>query len=156
MNSVPSASRKRKTPKPAEVGIASDTGLVRNINEDSLLKLELVNGEERGGFLFGLYAVADGIGGHEAGEIASALALRVLSKNLIESLVLPSLEVDQPVLDQQSVLQRLSEAVKGANSAIYDLGQAQGNDMGTTLAAVLILKESPVFSQECSARRAAS
>jgi protein phosphatase len=122
-----------------EVGQASHPGKIRTSNEDNLVTVQLNLEGASASTSIGLYAVADGAGGHEAGEIASDMALRVLSKSLVASLLLPELKADQPVLDHQSVLQRLSEAVKAANSAIYALGQAQGNGMGTTLAAVLIL-----------------
>ena len=47
-------------------GAASDTGRVRQANEDSFLVVD------------GLFAVADGMGGHQAGEVASHLALESL------------------------------------------------------------------------------
>lgn len=47
-------------------GAASDTGRVRQANEDSYLVVD------------GLFAVADGMGGHQAGEVASHLALETL------------------------------------------------------------------------------
>ncbi len=47
-------------------GAASDTGRVRQANEDSFLTVD------------GLFAVADGMGGHQAGEVASHLALESL------------------------------------------------------------------------------
>jgi protein phosphatase len=48
-------------------GSATDTGRVRQANEDALLTVD------------GLYAVADGMGGHQAGEVASHLALETLA-----------------------------------------------------------------------------
>ena len=43
-------------------GAATDTGRVRTVNEDSVLAIE------------GVFAVADGMGGHAAGEVASSIA----------------------------------------------------------------------------------
>lgn len=48
-------------------GSATDTGRIRQANEDALLTVD------------GLYAVADGMGGHQAGEVASHLALETLA-----------------------------------------------------------------------------
>ena len=51
----------------------TDTGKVRDHNEDSLIVLENSNHEY-------LLAVADGMGGHSAGEVASSIAIKHLSK----------------------------------------------------------------------------
>ena len=51
----------------------TDTGKVRSHNEDSLIVLENKNHEY-------LLAVADGMGGHSAGEVASSIAITHLSK----------------------------------------------------------------------------
>lgn len=59
-----------------EVGSLSDVGLVRTNNEDALLVLaSRMEGAGKGSALF---AVADGMGGHQAGEVASALSLELL------------------------------------------------------------------------------
>jgi len=54
-----------------DIGSATDVGRIRETNEDSLLVLEL-RGKHQGHVLVG---VADGMGGHKAGEVASALAV---------------------------------------------------------------------------------
>jgi len=88
----------------------TDPGKVRNNNEDSLLV-----GEGRDDTLF---AVADGIGGFEAGEVASSIAIDVLK----------DLEASAP----------LEEAIREANRRI--LAAARGDDrlagMGTTVVAM--------------------
>lgn len=123
-----------------ETGKASHKGMVRALNEDSVLSLELsiANGSE--GISFGLYAVADGVGGHEGGEIASNLALRVLSKNIVKSLFLPILH-EAMEFSQDFVLQALTEGVKVANTDVYNQALDKGNDMGTTLTAALVIDE---------------
>ena len=81
-----------------ETGKATNTGIVRTHNEDSLICIDLsiAGGMER--LYPGLYAVADGLGGHQGGEIASDLALRILAESMINSVVLPSIGDDSSVL----------------------------------------------------------
>ena len=92
----------------------SDTGMIRSINEDS-------------GYAGPrLLVVADGVGGHAAGEVASSVA--------VASLAL--LDEDSPGGD---LLQRLSAAVTTANRHLRDMviGDPELTGMGTTLTALL-------------------
>jgi len=120
-----------------EVGKASHKGMVRDHNEDSLVSFELLFYEDATERFFGLYAVADGIGGYEGGEIASRLALLVFAENVVGSLLLPGLNSETHRLNQEVALQILTEGVKTANNQVYT--QAEQSGMGTTLAAVLII-----------------
>lgn len=99
------------------VNALSDVGLVRKDNEDNYL----VSPER------GLFVVADGMGGHVGGEIASSLAIQVIDQSVELSL----LEKVEPGELLQQVLQK-------ANGQIYARGQNQGYfGMGTTLTAAL-------------------
>lgn len=93
-------------------GSRSDVGLVRGHNEDSFLVQDPV------------FAVCDGVGGHAAGEVASAIAVRTISQ------LAPDTADDA----------RLGAAVEEANSAIISAAQSgQGRDgMGCTASAVVI------------------
>jgi serine/threonine protein phosphatase PrpC len=97
------------------VGARTDVGRVREGNEDSYMVHEP------------LYAVADGMGGHQGGEVASNLALAAM-----ETIA------EEPVPDGDSA-PRLAEVVREANRVVL---QRAGSDpglsgMGTTLTAVL-------------------
>lgn len=99
----------------------TDVGLMRPANEDAYY---IPCGDER------FAAVADGMGGHQAGEVASAMAIQVFSDTLRAS---------QEAANEE----RLLEAVEKANSAIYQQGQADRarHGMGTTLTALWFGKD---------------
>ncbi len=122
-----------------ECGKASHKGMVRLLNEDALLTLELylVKGSE--GTFVGLYAVADGVGGRDDGEVASNIALKALSENLINSLILPGLSEESDSPNSESLVKLLSEAVRAANHEVFTQGQQKNNGMGATLTTMLIV-----------------
>jgi len=106
------------------VAVCTDVGRVRSNNEDSADHAWLEDGS-----LF--VVVADGMGGHEAGEVASGLAVRVLGE------VAQRAEVDPR--------QRLYDGLLEANDAILEEGRSSGTrGMGTT-AVVALLQGSDVF-----------
>ncbi|HSJ54663.1 MAG TPA: protein phosphatase 2C domain-containing protein, partial [Anaerolineae bacterium] len=119
------------------VGQRSDAGIVRELDEDSLLTLTLAPSyESRTAPVLGLFAVADGMGGHEGGEIASKLALQVLAEHVLKGIVLPEM-AGELALDDDLLL-RLRRAIVAANDDVFLARQKRGNDMGTTLTAVLV------------------
>jgi len=119
------------------VGRRSDVGQQRQINEDSLLTLELERVQQSESRPAGLYVVADGMGGHSAGELASALASTVLGRTVLAKMMLPGLDEAAQAKPDYSAL--LKEACLEANRAVYDLARKTGNDMGTTLVAALVV-----------------
>jgi serine/threonine protein phosphatase PrpC len=98
----------------------TDVGRKREHNEDSFLCAPEL----------GLYAVADGMGGHQAGERASRMAV----ERLRDALVLPEKE-----MARDEVLGVLRRAMVHAGAAIFDAAQSDPDlsGMGTTLTAVL-------------------
>jgi len=97
-----------------------ETGCVRKNNEDSLLVLPEV----------GLFAVADGMGGHNAGEIASGIAIEELKKRASE---LATLERDRL---ESWMLEAIAEANREVYEASFRNPETEG--MGTTLTAIVI------------------
>ena len=96
------------------IGAATDVGLVREANEDALLVLPDA----------GVVAVADGLGGHAAGEVASATAVESLRAGL----------ADLPAEPADEVPGRLVEAVQSAHRAVVAGGRDPSRrGMGTTL-----------------------
>ncbi|MGQ9611329.1 MAG: Stp1/IreP family PP2C-type Ser/Thr phosphatase [Chloroflexus sp.] len=126
-------------------GAYSDVGRVRDHNEDSLFKLTLCqenNGQRQS---WGLYIVADGMGGHAAGEVASGLAVRHAAQTIIDSYLQQMLA--GPRLYHEADMQSLvRQAVLVANEAIYNEGRAQANDMGSTLTMALVVGDRAVVA----------
>jgi serine/threonine protein phosphatase PrpC len=119
------------------VGQRSDAGLLRELDEDSLLILTAApTYESRTGPTLGLFAVADGMGGHAGGEVASKIALQVLADHVIRTIILPELAGELALEDE--VLALLRQATGAANDAVYLTRQKRGNDMGTTLTTAYI------------------
>ena len=103
----------------------SDVGLVRVLNEDNWGWAQLTDDIK-------LYIVADGMGGHDAGEVASSMAVSLLIKECQRRIVPGtsySIEELEGILGQSFVL---------ANNGIKDFSMTQGSDMGTTMVVALV------------------
>ena len=108
------------------VAALTDVGLSRQLNEDTW------NWTELGDDVY-LYVVADGMGGHDSGEVASALAATTIcsvAHDRLHALNNPSADNVENVLD---------EAFQTANNTVKNLADERGSDMGTTLVAVLTI-----------------
>lgn len=104
----------------------TDVGLVRQLNEDNWGWRKLSSRAR-------LFVVADGMGGHDGGEVASALAVETICRIAEER------EKARPVgLD--ALEQLFDDAFQAANNTIKDHAEAKGNDMGTTLVSMLLLE----------------
>ncbi len=103
------------------VASASDVGLVRAHNEDAVAS-DLTNG---------LVMLADGMGGHQCGEVASALAMQIIKQELVD-LFAQGMDVLTQVAPIAELLQK---AVMRANETIWQTAQEQAHceGMGTTL-----------------------
>jgi protein phosphatase len=124
------------------IGVAQDVGKVRTHNEDTLL---IFTGE-LGGLEampnFGVFVVADGMGGHSLGERASGLAARAMARSVLER-VLPSLLADPRAEAERPLLREvMEEAMVAANTAVF----TQVPDSGTTLTCALLIGEQVVLS----------
>ncbi|RJO63222.1 MAG: Stp1/IreP family PP2C-type Ser/Thr phosphatase [Myxococcales bacterium] len=113
----------------------SDVGRVRAHNEDSFLENASL----------GLYAVADGMGGHKAGEVASRMALDVFSSELahFRMLIETCAHGPTPSLRRQ-IMERMDQAMQKASAAVFSVGQSdpERKGMGTTLSALLLVGRS--------------
>ena len=125
--------QQQATPMPlrTRTGFATDPGMVRDHNEDSLLAWDLRLVWDNILTNIGLYVVADGMGGHEGGEVASGLSINTVAQVLVPFLLDSRLQAGP--LDQHELSQRVQQAVLQSNAAIYEASVQRGNDMGTTL-----------------------
>lgn len=120
------------------VGYASDVGQ-RDLDEDSLCVFMLSGVYESvANPTLGLFIVADGMGGHEGGEVASKLAVQIIAAKLIQNVLLRRFTgEDQPL--GEAVRAHLTEAINDANEHIRRLAQERANDMGCTLTLALVM-----------------
>jgi PPM family protein phosphatase len=115
-----------------------DIGRIRSVNQDSLYVLTTTVPRESSDVTLGLFVVADGMGGHAGGEVASRLAISTVARYVLAELVIPALtdggtEALQPLI---------IAAVQEANRAIWEHAQSIGSDMGTTCTVALLLGQS--------------
>ena len=122
-------------------GRATDVGVQRKLNEDSLFALETVTIETSRSTPTALYIVADGMGGHESGEVASSIAVRTIPA-MLNSLLDARVHGDSPTPDQATLDEAVREAILEANRRIAELGRQRQSDMGTTVTMALVLGNS--------------
>lgn len=116
----------------ADIVAASDVGLQRSSNEDAFLVLENKN----------LCVVADGMGGHLGGEVASTMVTSIIGEEFDKNGALsPDYSADQ-------VGDRLVQSIVSANSQIFKRGNSDARlrNMGTTVVATVLHQSQVVFA----------
>lgn len=111
-------------------------GKVRPRNEDTSFVFISQSGGADPLPLFGLFIVADGMGGHNDGHIASRLVARTVAHHILDSVHRALLQEGHNAM-QQPVQEAMEEAVALANNALANAESGKG--MGTTLTAAVIL-----------------
>ena len=117
------------------VGRRTDVGQLRELNEDSLLTLDLVWSNRSVSQPLGLFVVADGMGGHEGGEVASGLLVRAVAQHAASELLPRTTASAGEPLDLGAWL---SAAIQAGNVEVFERSETAGNDMGTTVVAALV------------------
>jgi serine/threonine protein phosphatase PrpC len=117
------------------VGKLSDVGQVRERNEDTLYTIETLTRYDYGEEPFGIFIVADGMGGHEMGDVASSVAARTTASVLLKEIYLPSLATANHQSENRPINEILISAVEEANIQV----QEAAPEGGTTLTAALLM-----------------
>lgn len=115
-------------------GQLTDIGKVRNNNQDAAFSFYATTRSADEWPDFGLFVVADGMGGHQDGEKASAITARAVASDILESLYLPMVSGDDPA-EQIPVNEILADAVQKANTAVV----AKVPEGGTTVTAAIVI-----------------
>jgi PPM family protein phosphatase len=116
-------------------GQKSDVGMVRSNNQDSAMSLFFTSDTVDEKPDFGIFIVADGMGGHSEGEKASSITAKTVMQELLKSVYLPMLQESDMDSDRPTVTEALTTAIERANLAVRE----QVRDGGTTITAVVIL-----------------
>ena len=113
---VPEIVERSRQPAPWVSASLSDVGLVRSHNEDACIELP----EQQ------VWLVADGMGGHEAGDLASHVVVEQVAGL-------------QPVVRLADRIQQLKDRIEAANAALLAEGRRRGNNViGSTVAGLLL------------------
>lgn len=105
----------------------TDNGLSRENNQDSMFVSEFKD--------LPLFIVADGMGGHNAGDMASSIAVETIKSRFYEN--------KDHLLDKDDIVKTIKESVCEANKKVYfrSLATPQCSGMGTTLTMAYIFSE---------------
>ena len=106
-----------------QIGMLTDVGQVRKVDEDSILAADLSFGINSESSKFLLLAVADGMGGHAKGEVASKTALNAITRAVIPEL-----------FNDVAFTKLLEKGIQDANQDIldYTAKYPESSGMGTT------------------------
>ncbi len=122
-------------------GWMTDVGRVRGHNEDAVFVFVGEQASSNAVPPFGLFLLADGMGGHQAGEAASSLSVREASSHLVSQIYLPLLAGTDRRADQPSLTETIREAISRANRQVSQSLPGSGSTLtcGMVLAGRLFL-----------------
>lgn len=143
-----------------QAGHFTDVGLVRELNEDSVLALTLTQYYESIQTQVGLYIVSDGMGGEAAGEVASRITVRAIAEWVTDKLIsesLKSTKAEKIVApthtgglrlaiadgDEMATTEIMRMAVINANREVMEYARANPHErgLGATVTAAMVVGE---------------
>ena len=116
-------------------GQLSDIGMVRSNNQDAAFCMLSTAASDDDVPDFGLFIVADGMGGYQEGERASAITVRTVVRHVLEEIFTPMLESRMHEPERPPIADVLREAVQRANKAVT----TELSEGGTTATITVIL-----------------
>ena len=126
----------------------SDAGNVRRSepNEDSTLVLVLQRVHESQATPSGVFIVADGLGGHENGQLASRMVINIIAERMVRELLAAPLVTEKagessPKPDEDALVALLQGAVEDANAAVCQVNQRDKTDMGSTITGFMVVED---------------
>lgn len=123
-------------------GQSTDVGMVRTNNQDAMLSIHFSGHSIDDRPDFGLFVVADGMGGHHDGEKASAIVTRTVAEQVTNSIFLPMLSSNMDPSEYPPITETLTEAIQTANAGVL----SSVPDGGTTITAVAIVGDLAYFA----------
>jgi serine/threonine protein phosphatase PrpC len=127
---------------------SSDAGNVRRSepNEDSTLVLQLQRVHESIFTPVGAFIVADGLGGHDSGQVASRVTINVIAERLTRELLGAPLQAEREgkslaPADEDTLVTLLRGTIEEANATLCQKNQHDKTDMGSTLTGYMIVGE---------------
>lgn len=140
-NTTASQTNKKIEPTQIIYGVGYNIGKQRKKNEDSVFAQATILSTDQTELPFGIFIVADGMGGHKSGEIASEQAARTMA-DYIQRNLYSSLFGANPFPPNESLQEIMIEGVAAANKSV--LKHAAGG--GTTLTSALLLGSQLIIS----------
>lgn len=121
-------------------GQATHPGQQYDHNEDAVVTFTFDKEQDERSVPIGFYLVADGMGGHDAGDVASRTVNQIVTNWVINTKVLPNLQKQTRRLTTDDVpSELLTQAIRKANQALLSHGKAKSSDLGSTVTAALII-----------------
>ncbi|MCI9598528.1 MAG: Stp1/IreP family PP2C-type Ser/Thr phosphatase [Firmicutes bacterium] len=103
-----------------QIGFKSNTGVIRNNNEDACFVIPSHD----------VYVVADGVGGNNAGEIASRTAVRGIAEYVAANPI-------EECADEEAIYNYFSQCLEQVNDEIYQMGRKHKENKGMATTAVI-------------------
>lgn len=126
----------------------SDAGDVRRSepNEDSTLVLQLQRVHESTSTPVGIFIVADGLGGHDNGQVASRMTVNIIAERMTRELLGTPLQTEREgaevkELGEDDLVGLLRNTIEEANLVLCQKNQRDKTDMGSTLTGYMIVGE---------------
>jgi len=131
----------KSIPLHLEVQLAQSLGITRNHMEDSIYALNIKTQLPKSHTTLGIFMVADGMGGHMYGDVASSVAIQSTAASLHKTLVGP-LHDGQTELSDEAIATILEGALQTAHNTVLE--KVKGG--GTTLTVALVLNKKLYFA----------